>query len=73
MSTNIPFTCKQCGSKTFKVAAEPKSIEDFNGAVCANCGTALTEDDIRLQASEMIDELIKPHKFTKRINLGGKA
>ncbi len=26
MSTNIPFTCKQCGSKTFKVAAEPKFL-----------------------------------------------
>ena len=50
MST-IKFSCPQCGNESFKVAAEPKSYEEFIGAECAGCGRALTDSDIKEQAT----------------------
>jgi DNA-directed RNA polymerase subunit RPC12/RpoP len=48
--SNIPFVCKKCGAKTFKVSSEPESLDDFDGATCEKCGTQLTKKDIETQA-----------------------
>ncbi len=55
---NIPFVCK-CGSKTFKLDHEAKTLEDVVGAVCEKCGTTLTEDDIRAQALKIAEDLAR--------------
>lgn len=56
---DIPFICKNCGSETFKTTSKPKTIEDFNGAICAKCGTAITEDDIKDQARKIADKIVR--------------
>jgi len=56
---NVPFACKNCGSETFKSTSEPKSLEDLYGAICANCGTAVSEDDIKSHALKIADELAR--------------
>ena len=56
---NISFVCKNCGFETFKTTSEPKTLEDFYGAVCAKCGTAITEDDIKAQARKVADDLVR--------------
>jgi transcription elongation factor Elf1 len=50
------FLCPKCGSTVFKLFTEPKTIEDFNGAVCSNCGTSITEQDIKSQALQIAEK-----------------
>lgn len=57
--SDIKFSCPKCGHKTFKTSTEPKCLEDFNGAVCENCGTVVTEDDIKAQLRELADKLVR--------------
>jgi hypothetical protein len=57
--SKIPFICKKCGSETFKTTSEPKSLDDFDGAVCANCGTTITKDDIERQTAKIAEKAIK--------------
>jgi transcription elongation factor Elf1 len=47
--TDPHFSCPRCGAAVFKVALQPKSIHDLFGAVCFNCGSAVTEEDIQAQ------------------------
>ncbi len=56
---NPKFSCKKCGSEIFKTTTEPQTFEDFNGAVCNNCGTVVTEDDIKAQALKIADDLTR--------------
>jgi len=56
---NISFVCKNCGFETFKTTSEPKTLEDFYGAVCAKCGTAITEDDIKAQAMKIAEKIAR--------------
>ena len=57
--TDPRFSCKHCGSETFKVVSEVKSYKDFRGAVCSNCGAAVSEDDIRDQARALADKTVR--------------
>jgi transcription elongation factor Elf1 len=50
MSDVIQFSCPQCQGEKFKATREVKSLADFDGAVCANCGTTISEDDVKNQA-----------------------
>ena len=59
MSDVVPFVCKRCGSQTFKTESEPKTYEDFLGAVCAKCGAVVTDEDTKAQAVEIADRLLK--------------
>jgi transcription elongation factor Elf1 len=55
---NIPFACTSCGSETFKTAAEPKSLDDFEGAVCANCGAPFSKCEIEDQARQVAKKAV---------------
>ena len=57
-NNTVPFTCKQCGSKQFKLAAEPNSYNDFLGAVCDRCGRRVTDDDIKSAAVQVVEQKI---------------
>lgn len=57
--SNIQFVCKNCGSETFKTTSEPESLDDFDGAICTNCGTALSTDDIKGQAVKIAEKTIR--------------
>lgn len=58
MST-IPFKCPNCGSGQFRVSVEVKSLEDMFDAPCAQCGTPLTEDEIKKQARKIAEDRLK--------------
>jgi len=58
MST-IPLTCKSCGSNVFKVASEPNSLDDLDGAECANCGATFDKHDVEDQAKEIATDPVK--------------
>jgi len=59
MSDVIPFSCPRCHGEQFKVAAEIKNLEDFNGAVCTNCGYVMSADDVTKQARDEAVKLAK--------------
>jgi len=56
---NIPITCKKCGSKTFKTTSETDPLNDTARTVCANCGTPLKEDNVKAQALDIADKLVR--------------
>lgn len=66
---NPKFSCAHCGSQEFNVTSKAQGDDDLAGAICANCGAELTEDDIRTQGRKMVDDLIKPFRFKKTIDL----
>jgi ribosomal protein S27AE len=53
------FSCPKCGTTEFKVPSRPKTIEDFIGAVCSNCGGTITEDDIKAQALKIAERKMR--------------
>jgi len=55
----IKFVCPNCKSDQFKTEHEVKTIEDMFGATCVDCGTALTEDDIKAQALKIAEERMR--------------
>lgn len=55
---NIKFYCPKCGNQTFKTLREVKTYDDYLGAVCAKCGRALTDDDIKERAVEIAEDLV---------------
>lgn len=59
MSDVIPFSCPRCQGEKFKVPSKVKSLEDFNGAVCMNCGNVMTGDDVKKQARDEAVKLAK--------------
>jgi len=52
------FTCPKCGHNVLKTVSEPKRNEPFPDAACAKCGTAISEDEIRKQAGNILDKLV---------------
>ena len=56
---NVPYVCKNCGSKTFKTAKKPESLDDFEGATCADCGAPFTKEDIIAQTKKLADGLVR--------------
>jgi DNA-directed RNA polymerase subunit RPC12/RpoP len=56
---DLKVSCPQCGSTVFKTKIEPKRLEDFNGAVCAQCGATIGEDDIKAQTGKVVDDLVR--------------
>lgn len=55
----ISFVCAKCGHDKFKSDHEVKTLEDFLGAKCANCGASLTEDDIKAQGMKIAEDLAR--------------
>jgi hypothetical protein len=67
MSDNVlQFACTKCGSSKFRPTGEGSKLEDFFGAPCADCGTILTEDEIKAQARKMAAD-----QFRRRFVDGG--
>ena len=58
MST-IPFKCPNCGSSQFRVSVKVNSLDDMIGAPCADCGTPLTEEEVKKQARKIAEEAAK--------------
>ncbi len=42
----INFVCQKCSCKEFDVAAIPEGSDDFTGAICSNCGHAVTDNEV---------------------------
>ena len=55
----VKFVCPNCKGDKFKTEHEPKAFEDMIGAKCVDCGTALTEDDIKAQALKIAEDLAR--------------
>ena len=62
----MQFACTKCGGSKFRPAREGTTLEDFVGAPCADCGTVLTEDEIKTQAQKMAAE-----SFRRKFGEGG--
>ena len=58
MSTEIKFTCPQCGQESFKLDFNPQSLEDFVDAECNGCGRKITLADIGSKAVDMAESKI---------------
>jgi|GEM_PF-5125609 len=61
--SDIPFVCKSCGAKTFKVRSKPKTLDDFDGATCEKCGTRMSKKDIEAQARNIALDALKKAGF----------
>jgi DNA-directed RNA polymerase subunit RPC12/RpoP len=59
MDDNIPFACRNCGASTFRTARKPESLSDLDGAVCAECGTPFSQEDVKEQARRIAERKIK--------------
>ena len=55
----MKFACTKCNGSTFKPAREGTTLGDFIDAPCANCGTVLTEDEIKAQAQKMAADVLR--------------
>lgn len=53
----IKISCHKCGVEPFKTIAEIKAFNDT--LVCPNCGTAITDEDIRKQAGDVAANAIR--------------
>ena len=51
------ISCHKCGTEPFKTIAETKAFDDT--LVCPNCGTAITDEDIRKQVGDVAADLIR--------------
>ena len=51
--------CPKCGHKVLETISEPRRNEPFPDAVCAKCGAAITEDDIREQTGKIADKIVR--------------
>jgi DNA-directed RNA polymerase subunit RPC12/RpoP len=63
MDKVIPFACPECDHGILKSASEPRPDGDLPDTICSNCGHAITEDEIRAQALEIMDAEIRKIKF----------
>ena len=53
----IKISCHKCGTEPFKTIDEIKAFD--NTLVCPNCGTAITDEDIRKQAGDVAADAIR--------------
>jgi len=51
--SNPEISCPKCHKTILKVVKSPRSLEDLYGASCANCGTVITEEEVKRQALEI--------------------
>lgn len=52
--------CPSCGGTTFRAhEGEIKSLADFTGATCANCGREITEQDVKDQAADLARAIMR--------------
>jgi len=57
--SQVSFVCSECGSDKFRVSSPPKTLDDMIGAPCANCGTPLTEEEVKRQSRQIADDVVK--------------
>lgn len=55
----VPFSCKHCGSETFRTTTEVKTFEDYLGPICNECGAIVTEDDVKEQAVDIAGKIAR--------------
>lgn len=58
MNKSNSFICPQCGNKILKTNTEPKTLNEFLGAVCIRCNYTITENDIRDQVAKYADSIM---------------
>jgi hypothetical protein len=52
--------CPSCGGATFHVTKnEIKSLADFTGASCSNCGRKITDQDVKRQTTELAQTIMR--------------
>lgn len=66
MSSTPQVKC-QCGSTSFKSEKTIRSLNDFIGAKCEKCGTAITGKNIEDQARSVAEAALK--KSLKNLKL----
>ena len=49
----VKFVYMNCGGSQFTPARGGRSLEEDFGAPCANCGTLLTQENVKQQAMKM--------------------
>jgi predicted RNA-binding Zn-ribbon protein involved in translation (DUF1610 family) len=59
MDKIVPFVCPECGHGFLKSGTEPTVYEDLLGIPCANCGNALTDDEVVAQMLKFADAVIR--------------
>ena len=52
------ITCPQCQGEAFKVTRRIERIEDFYGAVCANCARTITKEDIKRWSAQTAKQML---------------
>ena len=57
--SNIPLVCSNCGSDKFTTTSKPKSLDDLEGASCANCGTPFNRRGVENQAKRVAEDLVR--------------
>ena len=62
MGKVIPFTCPKCGNEVLIARMKIKSVPDFEGTICKNCGYAITEEDILTHARSIVGSMIAKTK-----------
>ena len=72
-TTEVDLACPSCENKPFVIAGgEPwktRSVTDFSGLSCADCGHVVSESDFEAAMKSVIYELVK-NSFG---NSGGKG
>jgi uncharacterized Zn finger protein len=67
MTDTIPIKCPSCGGTKFSAASRLKSLDEFSGSVCADCGHTVSAGDVKKQAIEIArkaaKEAIKRSRF----------
>jgi DNA-directed RNA polymerase subunit N (RpoN/RPB10) len=54
----LPIKCPSCGKNVYRVAHEPVSYEELDGALCDNCGRPIAKSDIESQARDIVEAKI---------------
>ena len=54
------FHCPKCDHELFVInTPELKSYSEFFNSVCNNCGSSVTENDVKQQLGEFADKLVR--------------
>lgn len=54
---HVNFACPECGCEVFDTAAISEHPDSFAGAICADCGHVVTDDDTLESDEKLIDEV----------------
>ncbi|WP_431221694.1 ECs_2282 family putative zinc-binding protein [Serratia sp. L9] len=55
---NVNFSCPECGCEVFDTAAISEHPDSFAGAICADCGHVVTEDETLEGDEKIFDDLV---------------